>query len=432
MAGSILIHAPRQVAIDTCAPPSKSHTARALVAAALANGPSTLRMASTGTDDTRLMIEGLKRLGARVEASGLAVEVQPAALPRCAPDGIYCGNAGTTLRFLAGVSALADGTTQLDGSPRMRERPIGELGTMLEQLGARVEYADRPGFPPVRISGGAGGLRGGMSVEARSGVSSQFISALLLIAPRLSDGLDVSIRSLPSRPYVDMTVDIMIRFGAKVERIGEDRLLIGGAGYSGSALDLEGDASGAAFLLAAAAIAGGCARIRGIPLHSIQPDLALLRILEQAGCEVTRKADTIELTSGGALDAFSTDLRDSPDLAPAVAALAAVAHGKSTISGLAALRHKESDRLAVIQRELRRMSIDAVSPDGESLVITGGDPAPARIDPENDHRIAMAFAVLGLRAPGTVITNPACVTKSFPRFFEELGLTDSSVNALRS
>lgn len=413
------IQVPRveELHLDAQAPPSKSHTNRALIAAALASGRSVLRRSSAQCDDTRLMTDGLRRVGAEIVVEADTITVT--GIRRFAPGGtIECGNAGTTLRFLAALTALTPGPFVLDGTERMRERPVADLGMLLEAQGVRVSYPVRNGYPPVAVAGGR--LEGG-DVQFSSTISSQYLSALLLVAPYAERALRVSIGSLPSRPYLDLTLAIMKLFGAEVERDGYRTISVAQKPYRPAQLDLDGDASGAGYLLAAAAVRGGSARVNGIDSKGGHPDLALLDILAETGCEVTTGDDWLRVQSTAPLKPLHWDVRDTPDLVPTLAALASVARGESRITGIAALRHKESDRVAVIVRELERMGIRATANESE-LRIAGGEPHAAVIDPEDDHRIAMAFTLLGLVAPGTIIRNPRCVSKSFPRFFSSLGL----------
>ncbi|MFH1021868.1 MAG: 3-phosphoshikimate 1-carboxyvinyltransferase [Planctomycetota bacterium] len=406
-------------------PGSKSYTNRALVAAALATGDSVIDNASF-SDDTKVLAAALGKLGMlvtfddedriiRVTGCGGILPVKEAE--------INLGNTGTAMRFLIPVVAIGSGRYVLDGDARMRERPVGELVKVLRDLGADVKYLKAEGFPPVEIRGG---FSGGDAVIPGD-TSSQFCSGLLLAAPYGKNDLDLSIEGdLVSRPYVDMTVEVMEHFDATVERDGYEYFhVIGGDEYNGQIFEVEPDASGAAFFLAAAAVTGGRIRVEGLGKDTLQGDVAFSDVLEAMGCAVERKSSATLLKGGDALTAVEVDMRDYPDLVPPLAIVAAFAQGKTLIRNVAHLRYKESDRLRSLATGLAAIGAHVEELE-DGLAIESGELHGAEIDPFRDHRIAMAFAVAGLRIPGMVIKDPACVAKSYPGFFDELEKLDQA------
>ena len=399
------------------APPSKSLTHRALVAASLADGPSLLYDPLLA-DDTRLTIEGLRRLGATIEVGDRVVGVEGAGAPLADGEGavLDCGNSGTTLRLLASVAGLADGRVTLTGSARMRERPIGPLGTALEALGATVRYPASHGVPPIEV---AGPLRGG-EVAVDGGVSSQFASSLLLAAPLIPEGLVLRLASPPvSRSDLDLTIDVMARFGADVERQGYEAFAVHPGGYEGTAYAVEGDWSSASYLFALAAALGGQVTVRNLEPGSAQGDRRFVGALVAMGCRVSSGPNGVTVGRDGPLHGIECEMSSAPDTVQTLAVIAALAEGPTRISGVGHLRHKESDRLAVTADRLRALGAGATVEE-DALVVS---PAPLHggsIDPAGDHRTAMAFAVLGLAVGGLAVEDPGCVAKSWPGFWSTL------------
>jgi len=397
-------------------PGSKSVTHRALVAAALARGRSVLRN-PLDADDTRVTAAGLAALGIAVDRSGTDWTVEGGGGRVPGGGDLELGQSGTSMRFLAAVAALGDRPSTLDGHPRLRERPMEELYAALRAVGASIEPPEGGTSLPVRI--GAGRARGG-AVSMAGGRSSQFASALLLIGARLGPGIEVTIRPpAVSLPYVEVTVRVLREFGVPVAVEGL-HYRVAKCEYPGRDLVVEGDHSSASCLLAAAAIVGGRVRVDGVRADSAQPDARMVAILDRLGCDVRAGRDHVEVVGRGAVPGFDEDLGEAPDLTPAVAALAAFAEGPCRLTGIAHLRLKESDRLAVLARNLRALGRAADTRD-DALVVAGpaGELRGAHIVTEGDHRMAMAFAVVGLRVPGTAIDDPACVAKSFPDFWKE-------------
>ncbi len=409
-------------------PGSKSITNRALPMAALAQGESQLS-GCLESDDTRVMCEALRALGAQIDCTGEPWQVTgTSAKLSIPPEPLYVQNSGTSARFLTAILSLAPAPIELDGNPRMRERPISQLRDAMLGLGARIDIQGRGGCPPLRVRGG--GLPGG-TVHMDASASSQYVSAILIAAPYARE--DVQIHFLGdrvvSRPYIDLTLQVMGDFGveaswgAETGKTGANSLRVAaGQQYQAGSYAIEPDASSAVYPLCAAAISGGRVKIKGIPKASLQADLAILDLLERMGCSVTRTAEAIELIgpSDGLRSLETVNMNALPDAALAYAVVALFADGPTLITDVANLRIKETDRLDALQTELRRLGARAdAGPDWLQI-----RPAPlhgASIETYDDHRIAMSFAVAGLRIPGVVIKDPGCVSKTWPNFFEVWG-----------
>jgi len=401
-------------------PGSKSITNRALLIAALAEGESQL-VGPLSSDDTHVMLEALGSLGCEIALAGDVWTVRGlrGRLKR-SPAAIRVGNSGTTARFLTAAAALADGPVVIDGSPRMRERPIDDLIRAMNRLGAKAEILGENGCPPVRVHGG--GIPGGRApIDARR--SSQYVSAVLMAAPyaRSDVHLEFVYGTLVSRPYVDLTIQMMRTFGAEVEWTGDAALRVTARKlYRGRRFEIEPDASAAAYPFCAAAIAGGRVRVEGIPRASIQADLAILSILEEMGCDVKRGPDYAEVRGPlGRLRGVDVDMNDLPDASMALAVVALFANGPSHIRNIANLRIKETDRLKALETEIRRLGGRALAT-RDSLRIEPGKLHGAEIETYDDHRMAMSFALAGLRIPGVVIRDPDCVSKTWPDYFSVL------------
>ncbi len=403
-----------QIQATLTLPGSKSYTHRALVAASLAPGDSLLHN-PLDAEDTRFTAQALAKMGAgidwredRVQVQGTGGRWQPVAGP------IYLGNSGTSMRFLTALAALGQGDYRLTGSPRLCERPQGELLEALAQLGVKAFSERGDGCPPVVVQGG---LQGGKA-KLSGGISSQYLSALLFIAPLAPQGVEIEITGdLVSRPYVDLTLDVLGDFGISYYRESYRYFqLPGGQSYLPQDYAIEADASSASYFWAAAALTQGRVTITNLAPDSCQGDVGFLKVLEQLGCRISA-ADTGLTVAGGPLQGIEVDMATMPDLVPTLAVLAAFARGETVITGAAHLRHKESDRLAAVAAELAKMGI-TVRETADGLVITGGQPRGAVIDTYQDHRLAMSFAVAGLKAPGTIIRDPDCVAKSFPEFWD--------------
>lgn len=333
------------------------------------------------------------------------------------PAGVVdVGASGTTARFVTALAALVEGRVVIDGIPRMRERPIGPLVEALQALG--VDASSTDGYPPVEIRG-TGRVPGGR-VTVDASVSSQFASALLLVAPLASDTVEVELAGpVVSRSYLDGTVDMMRLFGADVGVDGH-RFVVQPGGYDKAHVEIEPDASAAVYPAVAAAVTGGVVEIPGIPLESSQPDLAVLEVLSDMGCRVQRdeKGIRIEGPAGG-LEPVDADLTVAPDGAMAVAVAAAMAGGPSVIRGLSTLRWKETDRLVALESELGKIGAE-VRVVGDTLEVRPGRLHGATVETYGDHRMAMAMAIAGLVIDGIVISDPGVVSKTWPGFFDML------------
>jgi 3-phosphoshikimate 1-carboxyvinyltransferase len=395
-------------------PGSKSYTHRALVAASLARGESLLTNA-LDAEDTRLTAQALERLGAGIDWREDGVRVKGKG-GRWQPvlDPIYLGNSGTSMRFFTALAALGQGEYRLTGSPRLCERPQEELLAALDRLGVRAYSEKGDGCPPVVVHGG---LLGGRT-QLSGAVSSQYLSALLFIGPLAPRGAQIEITGdLVSRPYVDLTLDVLGDFGVSYYREGYRFFhLPGDQSYQAQKYAIEADASSASYFWAAAALTKGRVTIANLNPDSCQGDVGFVEVLRRMGCRVTSGEEGLTV-EGGVLQGIEADMAAMPDLVPTLAVLAAFAQGETVISGTAHLRHKESDRLHAVAAELRKLGI-AARETADGLVIPGGRPQGAVIDTYQDHRLAMSFAVAGLKAPGMIIKDPDCVAKSFPEFWQ--------------
>ncbi|MFH1923429.1 MAG: 3-phosphoshikimate 1-carboxyvinyltransferase [Planctomycetota bacterium] len=400
-------------------PGSKSITNRALVCAALADGESVLTGA-LDSEDTRVMIDALGQLGLTVghDANAHTIRVLGSAgrLPAAEAD-LYVANSGTTLRFLTAMVALAHGVYRLDGTPRMRQRPIGDLLDALRQLGADVESQSPGGCPPVVVR--AGGLPGGRATVAGS-ISSQFLSGLLMAAPCAAGPVELVVEGpLVSKPYVEMTLAVMSAFGVQVEVENLQHFLVpAGRPYQARRYEIEPDASAASYFFAAAAVTGGEVTVEGLTRGSLQGDVAFCDCLAQMGCEVRYGVQSITVV-GKALRGIDVDMNPISDTVQTLSAVALFADGPTTITGVAHIRHKETDRIRAMATELRKLGAQVDErPDG--LKIVPGSLRSAQLDTYDDHRMAMSLAVVGLALPGVVIRDPGCTAKTYPRFFDDL------------
>jgi 3-phosphoshikimate 1-carboxyvinyltransferase len=443
-------------------PGSKSLTNRALLIAALADGTTRLTGALF-SDDSLYFADALKRLGFDVhfdpDRAEMTVTGFGGRIPAKKAD-LFIGNAGTAARFLSAFLTLGAGEYILDGDERMRERPIGDLVEALEQLGAKVEPVNRKSSienrqsicPPIKVI--ASGLPGG-SASIAGDISSQFLSALLMVAPYAQKPVELTLSTeLNSKPYVDMTLAVMQDFGVEVQRNGYQSFSVPLTHYAirNTPYSIESDASAASYFFAAPAILGGAVRVENISRRSKQGDVAFLDVLQQMGCLVTDGGDYIEvsgpvrrgsgdprLTDNPAtvgrgstltgtrpdpaqLRGVDVDMRNIPDTAQTLAAIAPFASTPTRIRGIASARVKETDRVAAMCTELMRLGVDVEEhPDGLTIQPCENI-RPATVQTYNDHRMAMAFALVGLRAPGVTIENPGCVSKTFPDYFKVLDL----------
>ena len=405
-----------------CPPGSKSYTNRALVLAALAEGVTEI-IGALDADDTRLMAKALNTLGFGVESFGSEkVRVTGGGVEALVSEAsVFVGNAGTAARFLPPVMALGAGRYHLDGAPAMRRRPLQPLLDALCQLGISAVSDAKSGCPPVTISGGP--MLGG-EVRLAGHVSSQFISGLLMAGAVTPRGLRVRLTTeLVSRPYLEVTADAMRSFGGEVYSEADDVWAVpGGQAYRACSYEVEPDASAASYFFAVAALTGGEVTVKGLGVSSRQGDLAFLSVLEGMGCLIERSAAAITVTGppGGRLrGGFDVNMGGFSDTAPTLAAIIPFADAPVSVTGIGFIRNKETDRLTAVATELERLGV-RVATNADGWTIWPGQPRPATVQTYDDHRMAMSFAVLALRAPGVKIANPACVTKTYPAFFEDL------------
>ena len=400
---------------EVTVPGSKSYTHRILIASALSDGECRIRNPLI-SEDTLLTMQALRQMGIRIDDTSndqIIVSGSSGTFKPCA-DRIFLGNSGTSMRLLTAVAALGQGTFTLTGTDRMAERPIQDLIDALVQLGVRIRSINRNGCPPLEIIGEK--MSGG-SVNINCRTSSQYLSALLLIAPYTDRGLEILVTEGPvSRPYVDMTVDVMDTFGVTVSREGYERFKVAGQqAYRVGVYPVEPDGSQAGYFWAAAAVCGTEVKVKGVTADSRQGDVKFANLMATMGCEISIEPDGIAVT-GSLLKAADVDMGDMPDMVPTLAVVAAFAEGTTIIRNVSHLKAKESDRLASVVNELVKMGIDARCSTDE-LIVTGGNPHGAEIETYGDHRIAMSFAVAGLVTPGMFIQDENCVAKSFPDFW---------------
>jgi 3-phosphoshikimate 1-carboxyvinyltransferase len=389
-----------------------------LICAALGRGESLLTGALE-SEDTLVMVEALRHLGIRIDPEwaqqSLRVQGCDGRLPAKKAD-LYVANSGTTVRFLAATVALGQGEFRLDGTARMRERPIQDLLESLDQLGVDARSENQSGCPPVIIR--AAGLAGGRAT-VRGDVSSQFLSGLLLAAPYARSPVELVVEGdLVSQPYIRITLAVMKSFGVLVEEEDLRRFVIPNLGYTGRKHAIEPDASAASYFFAAAAITRGEVTVEGLSGQSLQGDVAFVDCLERMGCRVTHGEDSITV-AGGPLSGIDVDMNAISDTVQTLAAVALFASGPTTIRDVAHIRHKETDRIAALANELRKVGAE-VQEYADGLRI---DPRPLRsaeIATYHDHRMAMSLSLVGLRSPGVVILDPGCTAKTYPRFFDDL------------
>jgi 3-phosphoshikimate 1-carboxyvinyltransferase len=411
---------------DVWVPGSKSLTNRALVCAALADGTSVLDGALFA-DDTEAMLDGLGRLGIsvvpdraaeRITVHGCAGSLPPSAVGASLDARL----SGTTSRFLLPLLALGKGPIRLDGAAPLRARPLADGIAALRTLGVSVAEGGEPGHLPVTVEGPPS-ADGPASLTVGGDASSQFLSGLLLVAPAWPGGLRLAVDGeLVSRPYIDMTVAVLRSFGAEVTVSGEGNTwIVAPTAYRATNCRVEPDASAASYFFGAAAVCGGRVTIEGLGRGSLQGDLGFVDVLEQMGCQVDKAdgATTVVGPPPGELRGVDVDMVDISDTAPTLAAVAVFADRSSRLRGIGFIRHKESDRIGDVARELRRCGI-TVDEEDDGMVVHPGSPQPACLATYDDHRLAMSFALLGLRSPGIEIADPTVVAKTFPTFWDVL------------
>jgi 3-phosphoshikimate 1-carboxyvinyltransferase len=406
-------------------PGSKSLTNRALLISALAEGKTTLTNALF-SDDSRYFVDALTRLGFEVlidpKNTSLTITGLGGRIP-AQKAKLFIGNAGTAARFLSAFLTLGYGEYILDGDARMSERPIGDLVEALRQIGANIKpvelltlNAQRHICPPIKII--ASGLPGGKTKIAGN-ISSQFLSALLMVAPYTQTPVEIELTTeLNSKPYVDMTLAVMKDFGIEIQRDGYERFMVFPAHYfSRSSYPIESDASAASYFFAAPAICGGTVQVENISRHFKQGDVAFLDVLARMGCTIIKADNHLRITGNSPLCGIDVNMCDIPDTAQTLATIAPFANTPTRIRGIASARVKETDRVHATCTELSRLGVKVDEHEDGMTIYPCTKFHPTTIQTYNDHRMAMAFSLIGLRVPGISIENPGCVSKTFPHFF---------------
>ncbi len=400
-------------------PGSKSITNRAFVLAALADGTSKL----TGvldSEDTRVMSRALQQLGFEIHTDFDSAEATVTGHAGSIPNAEAClfvENSGTSIRFLTALCALGEGPYSLDGIARMRERPIGDLSDALNQLGANVASTMVEGFPPIEVNGPS--TLGGRAAVAGN-ISSQFLSALLMVAPQCQSDVVIDVKGeLVSKPYVHMTLSMMAAFGITQTQGSLTQFRYLPAPYISRDYVIEPDASAASYFFAAAAITGGRVTVQGLSRQALQGDVAFVDVLEQMGCEVTESEGAITVCAPRTLHGIEVDMNAISDTAQTLACVAAFADSPTTIRNIEHVRHKETDRISAVCTELNRLGINTTEfLDG--LRIEPGPITSGNVRTYNDHRMAMSFSLIGLSAPGVHVLDPACTGKTYPNYFSDL------------
>ena len=414
----------RAIAGTAEVPGSKSITNRALLIAALADGPSTLSGALF-SDDTRYMAGALNQIGIHVagdeQANRFDVEGGGGTFPATS-GSLFIGNSGTTARFLTAALTLGHGEFVVDGVPRMRERPIAPLLDALTQLGADATSQEGTGCPPVRVK--ANGLPGG-TCRLAGDKSSQYFTGLLIAAPYAERGVTIEVDGdLVSKPYIEITADVMAAFGVEAEidtETWKTFRVAPGQRYEGHHYVVEPDASNASYFFALAAATGGEVVVEGLGANSLQGDLDFVFVLEEMGAtvEMTDTWTSVKGPEGGRLRGGDFDFGEISDTSQTLAAIAPFADGPVTIRGVAHNRIKETDRVSAVATELRKLGQE-VDEFEDGFTVHPRPVTPAAIETYDDHRMAMSFAITGLRAPGVTILDPGCVAKTFPAYFQRL------------
>ncbi|MCP3923954.1 MAG: 3-phosphoshikimate 1-carboxyvinyltransferase [Desulfobacterales bacterium] len=396
-------------------PGSKSYSHRSLIAASLSNGISKVENCLQ-SEDTLLTIKALKTMGVDIEEDNniFTIYGNSGIFPYKNSE-IYLANSGTSLRLLTGIAAIGNGTYLLTGTDRMHERPISDLLDALSQLDVNAFSVNKNSCPPVSVKGAR--INGG-KISVDCSISSQYLSALLLISPFSINGVEISLPSEPvSKPYIDMTIDIMERAGIKIEQDGYRKFFVeGNQVYKSGQYVVEPDCSNASYYWGAAAITGKKIKVNNISTSSVQGDVKFVKLLEEMGCDIKVETDGISVL-GKPLKAINADMSDMPDVAPTLAVVAAFAEGETIINNVSHLKAKECDRLNCTVAELQKMGVKASCTD-DKLFITGGGAKEAVIDTYDDHRMAMSFSLAGLVTPGIKINDEMCVAKSFPNYWD--------------
>ncbi len=415
------LHLPAVSGIRACiaAPPSKSYTHRALIAAACADGRSVIHD-PLQSEDTEVTITALRQLGAEITVIGtgdLLVEGTGGKFSPSPGCTIECRSSGTSMRMLLSLALLADVPVCLTGSQRMQSRPVAPLVNALNSAGGKIRYLKESGFPPVCVDGE---FRGG-NMEIDASASSQFLSSALMAAPCGAEKTVITTPGKPaSRAYLDITAEVMATFGAPVERDGYRRFSVSPGGYLPAEYTVEGDYSSASYFFAIAAVCSGTVEVTHLNPVSCQGDRVFLSLLAEMGCRVTEGSHSVTVTSDGRLRGITVAMGDAPDIVLTLAAVAPFADGPTTITGIRNLRVKESDRISAVVR-IAALGGAVANVSDDTLTITPGKlPGGGTIDPDDDHRTAMSAAVVALKRGDVEILHPECVQKSYPGFWDAL------------
>ena len=407
-------------------PGSKSMTNRALLMAALADG-KTLLKGVLFSDDSRNFLGSLKSLGFAVEADERTKEVTVTGLNGALPvtsGEIYVGSAGTAARFLTAMLALAEGTFTINASEQMKKRPMKPLFDVLTKMGADITYLEQEGFLPIKIRGIGKTQTNDQTLHIMLDISesTQFLSALMLISPMIKQGLHITITSeRKDGSYIRITRKMMEQFGAAVEFDGTNYIMPHGISYKSGTYQIEPDVSAACYFYAAAALTGGRTVVENVTWDCMQGDLKFIKLLEQLGCTIQETASGIEVigAENGAIKGITVDMKDFSDQTMTLAALAPFAQSPVRIENIGHIRLQESDRIHATATELTRLGIQCEEEES-AITIYPGTPKAGVVQTYDDHRIAMAFALIGLRAEGIEIANPMCCKKTFEEYFDVL------------
>jgi 3-phosphoshikimate 1-carboxyvinyltransferase len=418
MSDSILMTPVSGPVIGSIRPPgSKSLTNRALVIAALANGQTQLSGVLDSVD-TRVMFDSLDKLGIKADHDKTTHAATISGCGNCIPESgarLYLENSGTSIRFLTALCSTGKGTFTLDGNTRMRERPIVDLIKALNQIGPNIHCQPETGCPPVSIE--TTGLAGGQ-LSVRAKMSSQYLSAILMAAPAARAAVEITIDGeRVSQPYIDMTIAIMSQFGVHVDST-DNGYIVERQSYTARRYCIEPDASAASYFFATAAITGGRITVDGLNRQALQGDVRFVDALEQMGCKVTSD-DTSITVEGGKLRGIDIDMNSFSDTAQTLSAVAVFADGPTNIRNIVHNRYKETDRIAAVATELRQLGLQ-IEERHDGMTIHPGEIRPATIETYDDHRMAMSFALIGLKAQGVRIADPGCTSKTYPDFFTDL------------
>ncbi len=412
---------PSAVSGIVSSPPSKSYTHRALILGSLAQGETVIEN-YLASDDTRYTIDACRSLGTKIQSADKTLKIMGRDGQFSVEPGqnrVFVGNSGSTIRMVAPLAALSTSRVVFDGEPRLHQRPIGDLLSALQDLGIQARSIANNGYPPIEVQGGR--LLGG-EIVIKGVASSQHISSLLMIAPYAELGVKIRIiGELHSKPYLDITIDVMRQFGVEAENHDYQEFSVrNGQRYQGRHYRIEGDYSAAAYFLAMGAIGQGAVTVGNLKADSVQGDRHFLALLSKMGCLVDYQPGQIKVARGKELIGITVDMGDYPDIVQPLTIVAAYATGRTKIINIGHLRYKETDRLNNTAAELRKMGIKADVTES-TMSINGGKPKGAMIETYNDHRMAMSFATAALFADGDTIINGAeAVKKSYPEFFTDL------------